>query len=290
MLSVEDGRRAIARTTAAVWARPRGRGTRETVQAMLAAAYGLRGVTLHALEQGTARPVLRVEAAGERFVLKCYTADREGLAALARSATRRARAATYGLPTAPLVPNRMRCTATAAGGMRYVLYRHVQGRHHDEGSFSVRASDRLGWDRPTAQGARCDRWRRPGAPPCVAVDVGGGHARLTALWRRAARGTDPVSQRSAAAFRSRIAAVEALADDMFGLVDVPVQWVHGDCNPGNFLFDAEDEVVAILDFDNLSLLPRGFDFLIRAVSIASGTGRASPRSPPRLAVGRGAHP
>lgn len=82
---------------------------RDAVQAMLEEEFGLPPVALHPLEQGTGRPVLRVDSAGEPFVLKCYTADEEGLAAWARSAAGHARAATYGLPTAGDNPQRLHC-------------------------------------------------------------------------------------------------------------------------------------------------------------------------------------
>lgn len=71
--------------------------------------------------------------------------------------------------------------------MRYVLYRHVEGRHHKEGSFTARASDRWGRVIGQLQKALATIQGDDLSPDHDwPMDVDGGHARLTALgakWR-----------------------------------------------------------------------------------------------------------
>jgi len=233
----------------------------EAVTAVLATSYDLRDVLLRPIAHGS-RPVFRVDSASGRFVIKCYAAERESLDALARSDAGSARAVACGLPTAPIVANREGRRATDGGDVQYVLYRHIDGRHHGERSFTTRAAAHLGGvigglERAFA-GLDHGDLRPDNHWP---MDIHGGLARLTALLREAERSPHPTGCKSASALRSRIEALEGLAGEMRGLADLPLQWVHGDCNPENILFDADDNVTAVLDFDNLSRLPRGFDFM-----------------------------
>lgn len=229
--------------------------------AVLAEAYGLSHVTLRQIQDGP-RLIHRVDADSGRYVVKSYRPEDGRLDALARSDAGNARAMARGLPTPPIMPNRDGRRATDGGDLHHVLYRHVEGHHHSATTFTPRAAAHLGAAIGRLEQAFADF--DPGdLPPDHPwpKDTDEAIARLTATLRAAEAGTDPASRKTASALRSRIDALEGLADELRAVADLPLQWVHGDCNPDNVLFTADDAVAAILDFDNLSRLPRGFDFM-----------------------------
>jgi Ser/Thr protein kinase RdoA (MazF antagonist) len=228
---------------------------------ILASAYGLEAPVLHRLPAGD-RPVFTVACGSGAFVLKLYPEEAEPLAALLRSAAGAARAAAGGVPTPEIVADHLGRTAVPGPRFRLVLCVRAPGRHHRGGGFPEPAAADLGRTIARLQRALAG-WEPAGLRPDHdwPLEPADGLRRLETLLRAAEERADPPGRRTAAALRSRLEALSALEGQLGGLAALPRQWVHGDCNPGNFLFEPAGRVAAVLDFDNLSRLPRGFDFM-----------------------------
>jgi Ser/Thr protein kinase RdoA (MazF antagonist) len=66
--------------------------------------------------------------------------------------------------------------------------------------------------------------------------------------------------------RAKLQAVERLTPQVPRLAALPVQWVHGDFQETNVLFDDYDQVIGVIDFDATRCWPRGRE-LMRALAI-----------------------
>ncbi|MGZ4107518.1 MAG: phosphotransferase enzyme family protein [Tumebacillaceae bacterium] len=66
--------------------------------------------------------------------------------------------------------------------------------------------------------------------------------------------------------RGKVQVLRRLHDLPARLGDLPAQWVHGDYQENNVIFDQEDRVAAVIDFDNLRCRPRGYE-VMRTMSI-----------------------
>jgi Ser/Thr protein kinase RdoA (MazF antagonist) len=80
------------------------------------------------------------------------------------------------------------------------------------------------------------------------------------------RNESPVDETAYQALRVKAQALQRLHDLPVRLGDLPSQWVHGDYHDNNVIFDREDHVVAVIDFDNLRCRPRGYE-VMRTMSI-----------------------
>ncbi|MFZ5814310.1 MAG: phosphotransferase enzyme family protein [Bacillota bacterium] len=235
---------------------------------ILAECYGLAPATLHPLNFTGAvfKDVCRVEAGGTAYVLKRYRSDfRSGqdLTAIHQAQEYLMR---KGLPVAPVLPDREGRLVTGDGGHCWVLYAWVEGRHQRPEQIPDRRAALLG-----ATLARLDLelggWETdwPGAEPFYALLPAESIARFEELLRLAERGSGPRDQLAVQVLRYRIEALDRLAPLAPRIIPMERQWVHGDPNEGNFLWEG-DRITAIIDFDNMRWAPRGFDFMYALTS------------------------
>ena len=95
------------------------------------------------------------------------------------------------------------------------------------------------------------------------------------LLTAAEKGTTDLDRRTAQDVRFRLAYLHRHPDLYARVSAMPMQWIHCDFLETNVLFADDGRVSAVLDFDNVTVLPRGFDFM-RALAYC-----VTPLSPER---------
>lgn len=220
--------------------------------------YGLEPVSISKIHQGIG-DVYQVETDRGTFVLKGYGQNSRSIQ---RSLRGNAQAGKWGIPIALEVPNCRGDLVTKTLHGSYILYHFINGKTVKEGEFSHTAAANLGRTIGMLQNALKGidseglvgdhRWE---------ISIAGGHRRLVAKLREGEEMSPPYKAVTTQYMSSHLKLYTAHTKEMTCVEKLMVQWVHGDCNPGNFLFDESDRVAAVIDFDNLSYLPRGFDFM-----------------------------
>jgi Ser/Thr protein kinase RdoA (MazF antagonist) len=197
--------------------------------------------TLLEVRSATSRKVV-VESGGERYFLKQVPWYADDARLLATSHQLQSHLFAAGRPVSRLVPAADGKTWVTVDGATFVLFEYAQGTRFRHGSGQVRGAARsLSWIHecglPLEDALAEDWFDLVSAHLDLAIEVRGG-------------------ERGAAA---TVALIEHLGDRLgsvrerarrAGWYEQPDRPVHGDVNPWNFLFGEDDEVTAILDFDN----------------------------------------
>ncbi len=224
--------------------------------------YGLQLRSLDKLDRGSAHGVLKLDTSSGRFVLKWYDPDIADLDTLTRTLRGNQQAERHGIPVAPAIPNVNNELVTPVARGWYVLYRHIEGRLLDEGLFNQRSAQSFGATIGMLQTAMAELDERDLVGDFNwEMRVDWGYRYLQGKLETAESSADPRAQIAAAAIRRHLETFVSCTEAMASVERLPVQWVHGDCNPGNFLFASDDTVAAVLDFDNVSRFPQGYDFM-----------------------------
>lgn len=236
------------------------------LQDVLHASYGLEDAVLLPIRRGTMNQCYRVEAGGSTLFLKSYATrfyqpDQIRRACEVQSLTRRA-----GLPTPRIILNKQEGTVTVIEAGFYVLSEFVAGREYVRGNVPSTMAYHMGM----ALGGLQNFLKGLGeAVPMELPDPIVGTARLENLLvcaeasQKEARsgGITGVDALACHLLRYKIEALHrnaALFADVQGL---PAQWVHGDYQVSNLIFDGAGQVTAILDFDQLQRRPRGLEMM-----------------------------
>lgn len=222
----------------------------------------------------------RVEARRTLLFLKSYTTrfyqpDQIQRACEVQSLTRRA-----GLPAPRIILNKKGSAVTVTQAGFYVLSEFVAGREYVRGNVPSSTAYHMGM----ALGGLQNFLKGLGeAVPMQLTDPIVGTARLQSLLvcaearqkeagsrgitRGITRGIIGVDAVACRLLRYKIEALHrntALFADVQGL---PAQWVHGDYQVSNLIFDGAGQVTAILDFDQLQRRPRGLE-MMRALNFS----------------------
>jgi Ser/Thr protein kinase RdoA (MazF antagonist) len=231
-----------------------------TARDVLAVSYGIQNVTIRPIGYGLINWLARVDVRDRSYVLKRYNPalfDRQ-LVELSVQAQHHCYA--RGVPAPALVPNQDSDLITWAPDAGYVLSTRVEGRHLPRGHYSPTAARSLGEAVGHIVVALADNWRARREPWTLRKpdEVIGRFERLLAA---AEAGTTDLDRRTAQDARLRLTFLHRHSDLYARLSALPMQWIHNDLLDTNVLFGGDDQVAAVLDFDNVSVLPRGFDFM-----------------------------
>ncbi len=245
---------------------------------VLARAYGLRGVTLAPFQHGSINWVARVgvpsasEAPGPpggaetgsvwagSYALKRYNPAYFQREDVTRSVKAQHHCFARGVPVAAIVANRDGGQITWAPDASYVLFADIAGGHVVRGECSATAARSLGETVGRAVLALGEPWR-PLREPWTVRSAEDTVRRFEQLLGAAERGSTALDRLTVDDVRRRLAYLARHPDEHAHVMAMPMQWVHGDLLDTNVLFGPDDRVRAVVDFDNTTVLPRGFDFM-----------------------------
>lgn len=247
------------------------------LQALLQDSYGLTasGITPTAL--GTVNRNYRVTTGDGEYILKHYLPGNYSRAEVARSCMVQDRLRGQGVPVAAIRPNRDGDLLTETPDGIFALSEFVAGQHCTRGQIppgAARAMGRTLGLLHRALGAMGPLLDGPqGAPDPYAFPrreraLARFESILTLVERR--RAESPVDEAACLILRSKVEALTAMSEDDIP-TPLPAQWVHGDYQETNVLFDTDAQVAAVLDFDNLRRLPRSIE-VMRAFAFSFSTG------------------
>lgn len=137
----------------------------------------------------------------------------------------------------------------------YVLSAFINGRHHKRRVIPPRAAHGMGQTLGQMMQAMAEL--QP-VESYLVPDPAEFSSHLKRLLREAERGTLEVDNVAGQVLHYKLGALERLKH---WFASLPVQWVHDDYQDTNVLFDVEDRVVAVIDFDNLRCRPRAWEFM-----------------------------
>jgi Ser/Thr protein kinase RdoA (MazF antagonist) len=233
--------------------------------------YGLQVTAIEPFALGVVNRNYRVRTGAGDFALKQYSDVSRDSAQRSAAVQERVRAA--GLPAPAILPNRDGDLATVTEAGTFVLMALAPGHHLEGRTMGARPARAMG-----ATLGRLDRVlaEMEAVPPMKLPDREAALARLERLLRAAEahRSRSPVDEAACLILRQKIDRLSAFDVSMLP-AELPAQWVHGDYQATNVLFSPEDEVTAVLDFDNLRRLHRGLDFM-RTVEVTFTDGRLLP--------------
>lgn len=259
----------------------------EQERAILQRHYGLTADEVEPIRSvgGGIKSICRVECGGRPYVLKRFRTDYRTLDDVIAMHDAQDYLRAAGLPMVTMVPNREGRTVTpdmdgcgltgpvgnfgrqassdGAPGYAWVLYNWVPGRHIQPGvTMTTRAAATLG--KTVARlGLVLKEWPTtwPGAESAQLDPVDERIAFYEELLRHAEQDQTERGEVCRQSLRERLRGIRHLARVAPTIIAMERQWVHGDMNEGNVFFDDDDNITAIIDFDNIRRSPRGFDFM-----------------------------
>jgi Ser/Thr protein kinase RdoA (MazF antagonist) len=275
------------------------------VQSILQVHYGLMADDIQLIRTvgGGIKAISRVVCGGRAYVLKRFRLDYRSLADVIAMHDAQDYLRAAGLPMATTVANRdgLPVTPDAGGdggvlaeaadshadashaaqaqpgvapgqppapGYAWVLYNWLPGHHIQPGiNMTPRAAAALG--ETVARLAQVlKHWPTtwPGAEPTQLDPPAERIALYEDLLRHAEGDPTPLGATCRQALKERLRGIHHLAHIAPQLVSMERQWVHGDMNEGNVFFFDDDQITAIIDFDNIRRSPRGFDFMYALTS------------------------
>ena len=222
------------------------------------AIYGLNGANVARLRGGFINAVYKIEPfSGESLVLKRYRASDPLAERLRHLCSVQTQLREAGLPIPRLVSTPSGEPFAVVAGQCFVLSQFVVGNRYFKSRMPSRAAIALG----AAHARLLDALGRLPAQSNVSLpNLATIEARLRSLLGKGS----PSRTRSARAEQACISIEQRLRmlDAWRGAPpSIEPQWTHGDFTHRNVLFDAGDEVTAILDFDNLRISDRARDVM-----------------------------
>lgn len=223
---------------------------------LLKTHYGMNEVTVQPLSGGMMNQNFKVQTVEQTYVLKSYAIHLYKPSWIEQTYAAQELTSAAGVP----VPHVIR---TRAGEMLcqteegfYLLNEFVAGHQHVRMKIPALAAYEMG----RTLGRMLEALRvREEVTPYVLPASDQIVEKLTSLLQEAERrrAVNMVDEAIAKLLRYKLEALERLPDLPARLGDMPTQWVHGDYHEGNVIFDEEDRVAAVIDFDNLRCRPRG---------------------------------
>lgn len=228
------------------------------------------------LQGGAINRVYAVQTARDRFVLRRYRAGSAAL--LDREAQVTRAVSNLGLPALPPCPTRVGGDAVEAEGAWFALFPFASGLHRDADALTLAeicsAAGVLGRLHRALAELPTDGRR----PPRLAWDGPAWVERLARveqaiLSRPVLTASDHTALLRARAQRAWLAAAECRHTD--DLPD-PLQITHGDYHHRN-LFFADQQVSAIIDWEQTGLMPRAYE-AVRAATYMFGVEKTRART------------
>jgi aminoglycoside phosphotransferase (APT) family kinase protein len=240
-------------------------------QTLPLADYGLASARVSVLVgHGAINQVYKVESAAGVFVLKEYSGIPMDTARFSSCATFRP-LRTAGLP----IPKVRQTSDGRASAIQWPLLPddYVAGHTFPGGNMPDEAAFRLGVTHAKLLSLLA---AIPGATPQELPDLESTEAHLRALLAIGSkrRGQDARDEASCLQLEQKLRMLQAWQGPA---PKVRAQWTHGDYTWRNVLFDGDDEVAAIVDFDNLRSSDRGRD-VMRCFTLSFPHGSPAARS------------
>lgn len=235
----------------------------DATRALLAEYYGLADARLTRTSQGMINDTYLVEAGSDRFFLKHYRPGMFPREQIRWACTVQRRLSEKGLPVPTVIADSAGEGLTEVGVDSYLLTTWLTGRSHQRGAIPLAAAEAMG-----ATLAELQREMATLEPvkPYTFTNPANAAANLEGLLAEAERGGDPLDAVACRMLRAKLQAVERLAPQVPRFSTLPTQWVHGDYQETNVLFDDQDRVIGVIDFDAIRCWPRGRE-LMRALAI-----------------------
>jgi Ser/Thr protein kinase RdoA (MazF antagonist) len=211
------------------------------------AAYGLEGAAVTPLEGGMVNHVYRVNGQTRAYALKHYSRHRSSFDRVASVWSASEMVRRHGLPVPMLIPNLDGQSLTEIEGDLFVLTEFVHGRQYPPGTMPSLAAFRMG-DLLQKLVAALAELPATGVQPLPDRDWITAHLNQLLAAAATRRASDQVDEAAYNLLVSKLAALERWEGPA---PMVPARWIHADYQWRNVLFDAEEQPVAIIDFDNL---------------------------------------
>jgi Ser/Thr protein kinase RdoA (MazF antagonist) len=232
----------------------------EHARKVIARFYGINAVTIQPIAHGLINWLARVDVDGQVYALKRYNPRYFTPELVERSVSAQHHCLTHGVPAPAIVPNQDGQLITWAGDAAYVLSDFVEGRHLSPGQFSPTAAHSLGETVGRVVLALADNWQEL-REPWTLRPVDEVVEQFERLRHAAESGTNELDRRVALDMRFRLGYLQRHPDLYARVSAMPMQWVHADILDTNVIVGPNDQVSALLDFDNVTVLPRAFDFM-----------------------------
>jgi Ser/Thr protein kinase RdoA (MazF antagonist) len=230
------------------------------VQGVLESAYGLSRAAIRPIGYGLINWLARVDAEERSYVVKRYTPAYFRGEDIERSVDAQLHCSIHEAPVPAPVPNRHGKLITRGPDAAYVLFPLAVGRHLPRGAYSLTAARSLG-EAVGRVGLALADWGQERPSPWTLRAPEEIVNRFEHLLAVAERGATELDRRVVRDVRFRLAYLNRHPDAYAQISGTPAQWIHGDFLDTNVLFGADDRVCAVVDFDNIRILPRGFDFM-----------------------------
>ncbi|MBL0387804.1 phosphotransferase [Tumebacillus sp. ITR2] len=235
------------------------------MKSTLATAYNIHDATLSPIPHGAVNRNYVVQANEGPYVLKHYSTLHYSPEHIARTCDVQSYVWESGLRVPEIVKNEAGEWITPVEDGFVVLSRFVSGRHHIRGHIHEKPAYQSG-----ATLARLQEHlaKLPDDQSFALKSLPDALRDTESLLRKAEahRHRSPVDEVACSILRYKLQALQSRSDLSQVAQHLPSQWVHGDYHEVNLLFTAEDEVAAVIDFDNMRCMPRGLE-VMRAISL-----------------------
>jgi Ser/Thr protein kinase RdoA (MazF antagonist) len=223
---------------------------------LLKTHYGIDAVTVQPLSGGMMNQNFTVQTAEQTYVLKSYAMHLYKPAWIEQTCEAQELISAAGVPVPRVIRTQAGELLCQTENGFYLLNEFVAGHQHVRMKIPAKAAYEMG----RTLGRMLEAFRaREDVTPYVLPATDQVVEKLTSLLQEAERrrASKEVDEAIAQLLRYKLDALERLPDLPAQLEDLPTQWVHGDYHEGNVIFDVEDRVAAVIDFDNLRCRPRG---------------------------------
>ena len=227
---------------------------------VLSSAYGLNDCAVVRVDRGTMNQCYRVESGRTIRFLKSYATRFYEPEQILRSCEVQLLVHRAGLPTPRIIPNYQGNFITISDKGFYVLSEFAFGHEYARNKIPDQAAYHMGVMLARLQGLLKDP---RDVTPIKLLDPYTASDRLQKLLMLAEVKEDlgEVDAVACQILRYKIDALHRQAGLFAQLQEVPAQRVHGDYQVSNLVFSAENQVSAILDFDQLQRRPRGLEMM-----------------------------
>ncbi|MGB8954970.1 MAG: phosphotransferase [Tumebacillaceae bacterium] len=227
--------------------------------------YNIRNAALTPFELGVVNRNYRVDADGERYVLKSYATQHYKPQEIRRVIQIQELVRTQGFPVPAVIPNRQGEGVTETADGFVVLSRFAEGHHLERGHIPPNAARSMGETLGRLQTLlEPIEELRPYKPSDLAITIEFLEKMLGMAEQKL--GHTPAHEAARETLRWKIRALPMMEPYLAKFETLRSQLLHGDYQETNVLFDDQQRVSAVIDFDNIRVLPRARE-LMRAMSI-----------------------
>jgi len=225
---------------------------------LIGEAYGLANATMIRLEQGAQNASFRVESGDHTFYLKRYESRLYRPDQVRHSLEIQNAVSQLGLSVPMVVLNRHGDITTETEDGTYALSTFVAGGQYRRGQIPALAARSMG---ETLGKLHLALGRLAEPRPYVPPDPLATQRHLERVLALALpwQARSVVDERSCRVLRHKLACLERYAPFAKDLPAMREQLVHGDYQETNLIFDDDERVAAVLDFDNLRFNPRAVE-------------------------------